>query len=120
MGIKCFLIEPVWGEENIHDPSDKYAGWPPHRNIVGWTRKDTGETRKHCSDWPVGAMWYSYWLWKGATWDNETEPHLNVRCPNGDGVRDWDIDSRASNCGLPNDRLHRCWRRQTGRRRSRP
>jgi hypothetical protein len=62
------------------------------------------------SEWGVGAMWRAVWYWKNAAWDNETEPHLIVRCPNGaESTRDWDIDSRCSNCGLPGDHLHRCW-----------
>lgn len=39
-------------------------------------------------------------------WDNCAGQHLHVVLPNG---FTWDIDSRASNCTLPNDRLHRCW-----------
>ncbi len=39
-------------------------------------------------------------------WDNCKGPHLIAVCPGGS---DWDIDSRASNCTLRNDRLHRCW-----------
>lgn len=39
-------------------------------------------------------------------WDNCEGQHLQVVLPNG---RHWDIDSRASNCTMPNDRLHRCW-----------
>ncbi len=39
-------------------------------------------------------------------WDNETGPHLIAVCPGG---QQWDIDSRASNCGMKEDRLHRCW-----------
>jgi hypothetical protein len=108
--IRCFLIEPIWGAERPKEQIEgKWAGWPPYRNIDGWIRRDTGETRKSNSQWPVGAMWYSFWLWKGAAWDNETEPHLLVRVPNGGGTRDWDIDSRCANCALPNDRQHRCW-----------
>ena len=110
MSIKCFLIEPVWGTSYPQEQIDgKYAGWPPHRHIDGWVRNDTGETKEHNHQFEVGAIWFQYWLWKGATWDNETEPHLTVRCPNGDSTRDWDIDSRCSNCSPPNDRLHRCW-----------
>lgn len=110
MGIKVFLIEPIWGAEHSReDIASKWAGWPPYRHIDGWVRRDTGEIHERISEFGVGAMWFSYWLWKGAEWDNETGPHLLVRCPNGDGTRDWDIDSRASNCTLPNDRLHRCW-----------
>lgn len=32
--------------------------------------------------------------------------HLHAILPNG---HEWDIDGRASNCTLPNDRVHRCW-----------
>jgi len=32
--------------------------------------------------------------------------HLHAVCPNG---RHWDVDSRASNCTLPDDAKHRCW-----------
>lgn len=39
-------------------------------------------------------------------WDNQTEPDLYAILPNG---HKWNIDSRACNCTLPNDRIHRCW-----------
>lgn len=41
-------------------------------------------------------------------WDNCDDPrgHLIVILPNG---HEWDVDSRASNCTMKNDRLHRCW-----------
>ncbi len=41
-------------------------------------------------------------------WDNCDDPrgHLIVTLPNGFA---WDIDSRASNCTMLEDRLHRCW-----------
>lgn len=39
-------------------------------------------------------------------WDNHKGPHLVVILPNG---IEWNIDSRANNCDMPNDRLHRCW-----------
>lgn len=44
-------------------------------------------------------------------WDNCTDPrgHLHVVLPNN---MEWDIDSRAKNCTLPQDRLHRCWVRE--------
>jgi hypothetical protein len=56
-------------------------------------------------DLPVGAMYYADWLPKNMFWDNKTDDHLHVVTPGGT----WDIDGRASNCTLPNDRLHRCW-----------
>ena len=39
-------------------------------------------------------------------WTNCDGRHLVAVCPNG---REWDIDSRASNCTMPDDTLHRCW-----------
>jgi hypothetical protein len=50
-------------------------------------------------------MYYASWLPKDMYWDNKTDEHLMVITPGGE----WCIDSRASNCTLPNDRLHRCW-----------
>lgn len=44
-------------------------------------------------------------------WHNCDGRHLVAILPNG---IPWDIDSRASNCTMPEDRLHRCWPR-TGR-----
>ena len=39
-------------------------------------------------------------------WTNCNGQHLCCRLPNG---HDWDIDSRASNCTMRDDGLHRCW-----------
>jgi hypothetical protein len=41
-------------------------------------------------------------------WDNCDDPrgHLIVVLPTG---QTWDIDSRASNCTMRDDRIHRCW-----------
>lgn len=39
-------------------------------------------------------------------WHNCDGRHLLCVLPNG---HVWDIDGRANNCGLPEDRLHRCW-----------
>jgi hypothetical protein len=47
-------------------------------------------------------------------WDNCDGFHLHAVLPTGDH---WDIDSRASNCTLPNDGLHRCWVRHGDPRR---
>jgi hypothetical protein len=53
-------------------------------------------------DAPPGAMWDAPWYpWKGP--DGLS---LMVKCPNGD---EWCIDSRASNCTMPEDTGHRCW-----------
>lgn len=57
---------------------------------------------------PSGAMFWTTWhdttpCWE---WDNCDGRHLQVVLPNG---RVWEIDGRASNCTLPEDRRHRCW-----------
>jgi hypothetical protein len=39
-------------------------------------------------------------------WTNCPGRHLYAVTPDG---HHWDIDSRASNCGLPQDHEHRCW-----------
>jgi hypothetical protein len=41
-------------------------------------------------------------------WDNCSDPrgHLMVVLPNG---HIWDVDGRASNCDMKEDRTHRCW-----------
>ena len=107
-GIQCYLVEPIYGERVF--PGDGRPQWEPDKEIIGWIRKDTGETKKHNYEWGLGAMWFAVWQPPQWCWDNETEPHLIVRCPDGaNGMHDWDIDSRASNCTLKNDRLHRCW-----------
>jgi hypothetical protein len=60
--------------------------------------------------WAVpGMMWWSEWLHHSGRcmyWDDCTTPHLYVVLPGG---HEWDVMSRASNCTMPNDRLHRCW-----------
>lgn len=61
-----------------------------------------------------GDMYYASWHhhpdYKKAMcqWDNCNDPrgHLIVVLPNGST---WDLDSRASNCTMKSDRLHRCW-----------
>lgn len=99
MSVKCFLLEPVG------DPDGKL-----------WKRAGTGEV-KELRDFGPGAMWFATWMDQeakgpegqtryGWNWDNQFTPPLIVRLPGG---CDWDVDSRASNCTMKEDRLHRCW-----------
>lgn len=77
-----------------------------------YRRTDTGGLRVLHSGAPApeapaaepGASWDAWWL---------PEPYrgpdgiaLMVRCPDG---HDWLVDSRASNCTLPDDDVHQCW-----------
>lgn len=41
-----------------------------------------------------------------ARWTNCDGRHVQVVLPNG---HSWDVDSRANNCGSPDDTEHRCW-----------
>lgn len=56
-----------------------------------------------------GCLYWITWYPEGLYWDNHKGPYLAAIVPSGDH---WVIDSRASNCALPEDRLHRCWVRK--------
>lgn len=81
-----------------------------------WKRADTGEIKRRIGEFGIGAMWLADWYRRSSTpageralfgwdWGNQYEPPLLVATPGGE----WNIDSRASNCTLKTDRLHRCW-----------
>lgn len=77
-----------------------------------YRRTDTGELRvlhkgAPAPDAPAaepGATWDAWWL--PDVYRGDDGICLMVRCPDG---HDWMVDSRASNCGLPNDNEHHCW-----------
>lgn len=50
-----------------------------------------------------GASWDAWWMPYSRGADGTC---LVVRCPGG---HDWMVDSRASNCGSPDDDIHQCW-----------
>lgn len=67
-----------------------------------YRREDTGE-EMGLQDAPPGAMWWAPWMeqfCKGP--DGKC---LVVKTPGGD----WMVDSRASNCTMPDDDVHKCW-----------
>lgn len=60
---------------------------------------------------PTGALWYAWWYRMengsfGWDWDNASTPPLMCMLPNN---REWNIDGRASNCTMKEERTHRCW-----------
>lgn len=64
---------------------------------------DENDQKFTLNEAPAGAMWYADWL---NNWHAGPDGRcLMVRTPGGD----WCIDSRANNCGLPDDNVHRCW-----------
>ena len=58
-----------------------------------------------------GDMYWADWFDRGkeggcSFHENCDGRHLHVICPDGS---QWDIDGRASNCTMKEDRVHRCW-----------
>lgn len=76
-----------------------------------YRRTDTGDLRvlhqaSPSPDAPSaepGACWDAWWMPFSRGVDGIC---LMVRCPDG---HDWMVDSRASNCGSPDDNVHHCW-----------
>lgn len=92
--IKCFVIEPT-GEMT---PFVDGVSSPIYRRL------DTGETMRR-RDVPVGAMWFGNEKYKDDYPLGPDGRTLFVKTPGGD----WCIDSRANNCTMPGDDVHRCW-----------
>lgn len=94
MNVRCFWLERLEGGQ--------------------YRRTDTGDTYVRLAEAPAGAMWDAPWMHDHGTLTggfllggpNVDGRFIIVRLPNG---HDWMIDSRASNCTLPNDNDHRCW-----------
>lgn len=53
-----------------------------------------------------GDLYYVGWYPETMYFDNHKGPMLMGVCPDGS---EWNLDSRASNCGSPEDKVHRCW-----------
>lgn len=56
------------------------------------------------NEFPPGAMWDAEWYGDHARGSDGI--HLMVRLPNRS---DWCVDSRCSNCTMPDDKTHACW-----------
>ncbi len=68
-------------------------------------REDNGQMTT-IRESPPGAMWLADWFPQKFEWENGGDsPCLIVKTPGGD----WNVDSRASNCTMKDDRKHRCW-----------
>jgi hypothetical protein len=81
-------------------PDDQWQEW----SEALYRRADTGELVT-IRGAPDGAMWDAWWMpdWSHRGPDGRC---LVVKCPGG---HDWMVDSRASNCTMPDDDEHRCW-----------
>lgn len=78
-----------------------------HRYIMQRRLYDTASGSPEPGDLFLADCWQRYGPGQTcAYWDNCPGQHLYAVLPNG---HHWDVDSRASNCTLPQDRAHRCW-----------
>jgi hypothetical protein len=107
MNIKCFFVEPTVNVEIRESRCSCGCGEMVREERREFRRTDTGETKwsNGPSSFGVGAMFYVHYERGYGTWDNDDRHHLVVITPGGF----WDIDSRASNCTMKEDGLHRCW-----------
>lgn len=87
--VKCYLIEPVEGKDHT------------------WRRTDTGEEMVllHPYNAPAGAIFRAHWLEDMPDCVGTDGKAYYCITPGGA----WFIDGRASNCGLPEDTVHKCW-----------
>ncbi len=69
-----------------------------------YQRTDNGE-KMTLNTAPVGAIWRADWYEDAAEFTGIDGKSYVVKTPGGL----WAIDSRASNCTLPNDTVHKCW-----------
>lgn len=79
--------------------TDNWQVFDPHE----YARTDNREISFSFRDAPTGAIWRAPWyedFWHGA--DGKC---YVCKTPGGE----WIIDGRASNCGLPDDNIHKCW-----------
>jgi hypothetical protein len=86
------------------------CGAPPSANVSGFssTRRiyDTPSGRPE-----PGNLFWTPWMhddrkcWR---WENCNDPRGHLYCVLPDG-HPWDIDGRASNCTMPEEKTHRCW-----------
>lgn len=71
------------------------------------------ETQEELSEWqlPIGACWECQpFVYGDTAWAGADGKAICCVLPGG---HHWHIDSRASNCTMPNDNVHRCWVRHS-------
>lgn len=78
--------------------------WQLNHHEIYIDRK-TGSLYELGSSVPVGAIWRCTWYEDMKDFTGPDGKSYCVKTPGGD----WVIDSRASNCTLPNDNIHKCW-----------
>lgn len=93
--------------EKCGNPFSEADEWQRFRRAI-YRRPDTGEEMV-LGEVPVGAVWNATWFVEHRIppcFDvGEDGRCLVVQTPGGE----WPIDSRASNCTMPDDNTHKCW-----------
>ena len=92
---------------------ESYTEWPEKCNDCGAICPEDANKQvfnKRLYDTPSGdiepgCLYYAPW-YDDVYWVNQETPTLCAMLPNGNI---WVIDSRASNCTMPDDKTHRCW-----------
>lgn len=109
-------IGQVWPSGIAHWPTACSCGYLFQQSdewqiFAQWDYTDSETKTSHWShnNLPVGSMYFDDWMPKKMYWDNKEDAHLIVKLPDG---TEWNVDSRANNCTLPDDRTHRCWVRE--------
>lgn len=96
--------DPRWPKQcscgYIFNPEDEWQLFIKNE----YQRADTGELYT-LFDAPVGAIWEADWYEDIKSMCGVDGKAYICKTPGGD----WHIDGRASNCGLPNDDVHKCW-----------
>lgn len=100
--------DPLWPAfcEKCGHPFSDNDKWQRFRRSL-YRRIDTGEEMT-LDNAPVGVVWNADWALERRTEGFYVGPDgrcLVVKTPGGD----WMIDSRASNCTMPEDNTHKCW-----------
>lgn len=112
MGVQCLMVEKL--VERVEMPCTcGNDGCTNRWQVPVWRRVSDGTLMVgYSSPFGPGSMWWEeppvYEVdgqLKPYYWDNDSK-HLLVLGPTG---QEWDIDSRASNCGQKDERTHRCW-----------
>lgn len=75
------------------------------RQMAVYVRRDTGEEFDDLHHLPVGAMWEMWWVGEVSHLRGPDGRSIAVQTPGGE----WWIDSRASNCTMKDDNVHKCW-----------
>lgn len=127
VGVKCFMVEKIGKGVSTYEEDGSgcvhFNTLPNGFDSTKWQgRYVCNKCKRIFRATVLGSVWSTesgklqpgamYWdddIDGSLYWDNQPGPSLCVVLPD---MHIWNIDSRASNCDMKNDRLHRCWVRE--------